>query len=210
MGLQLISPSWRKFSKLKQFFILAHMVRLNHAREAANNPSEATIAKRRSYANTISYLTPPAENAGLYKGLKQLSELISSYQSLKDTGRGPQIRDLVVGKVHSKIMEKPKGVANWKEHSRSRPTSHSDSSSNAEYRNTTTANAQVRTLAETVRLDAPTRLLNPKWYEGMMSSGYEGVREIEKRRIHLGSWFRPSWKPMDVGTGKLHRRTSRS
>ncbi|KAI3458755.1 hypothetical protein Pfo_015418 [Paulownia fortunei] len=40
---------------------------------AANNPSEATIAKRRSYANTISYLTPPAENAGLYKGLKQLS-----------------------------------------------------------------------------------------------------------------------------------------
>ena len=37
---------------------------------AANNPSEATIAKRRSYASTISYLTPPAENAGLYKGLK--------------------------------------------------------------------------------------------------------------------------------------------
>ncbi|KAK1291507.1 hypothetical protein QJS10_CPB17g01872 [Acorus calamus] len=102
---------------------------------AANNPSEATIAKRRSYANTISYLTPPAENAGLYKGLKQLAELISSYQSLKDTGRGPQIvssivstarqcnldkdvelpregeelsakeRDSVVGKVYSKIME---------------------------------------------------------------------------------------------------------
>ena len=102
---------------------------------AANNPSEATIAKRRSYANTISYLTPPAENAGLYKGLKQLSELIASYQSLKDTGRGQQIvssiistarqcnldkdvdlpdetaeipskeRDLVVGKVYSKIME---------------------------------------------------------------------------------------------------------
>ncbi|MEM1368611.1 MAG: magnesium chelatase subunit H, partial [Cyanobacteria bacterium P01_H01_bin.15] len=39
---------------------------------AANNPSEATIAKRRSYAETISYLTPPAENAGLYKGLKEL------------------------------------------------------------------------------------------------------------------------------------------
>lgn len=49
---------------------------------AANNPSEATIAKRRSYANTISYLTPPAENAGLYKGLKELKELISSYQVL--------------------------------------------------------------------------------------------------------------------------------
>ncbi|KAM3371509.1 hypothetical protein ACQJBY_018749 [Aegilops geniculata] len=102
---------------------------------AANNPSEATVAKRRSYANTISYLTPPAENAGLYKGLKQLSELIASYQSLKDTGRGNQIvssiistakqcnldkdvdlpdegeelpaneRDLVVGKVYGKLME---------------------------------------------------------------------------------------------------------
>jgi magnesium chelatase subunit H len=57
---------------------------------AANNPSEATIAKRRSYAATISYLTPPAENAGLYKGLKELSELIASYQTLKDTGRGVQ------------------------------------------------------------------------------------------------------------------------
>lgn len=58
---------------------------------AANNPSEATIAKRRSYANTISYLTPPAENAGLYKGLKELKELISSYQGLRETGRGQAI-----------------------------------------------------------------------------------------------------------------------
>eukprot|EP00197_Chlamydomonas_leiostraca_P005537 CAMPEP_0202865108 /NCGR_PEP_ID=MMETSP1391-20130828/5262_1 /ASSEMBLY_ACC=CAM_ASM_000867 /TAXON_ID=1034604 /ORGANISM="Chlamydomonas leiostraca, Strain SAG 11-49" /LENGTH=1401 /DNA_ID=CAMNT_0049544909 /DNA_START=11 /DNA_END=4216 /DNA_ORIENTATION=+ len=58
---------------------------------AANNPSEATIAKRRSYANTISYLTPPAENAGLYKGLKELKELIASYQTMRESGRGEQI-----------------------------------------------------------------------------------------------------------------------
>ncbi|MDJ0901770.1 MAG: magnesium chelatase subunit H [Xenococcus sp. MO_188.B8] len=63
---------------------------------AANNPSEATIAKRRGYASTISYLTPPAENAGLYKGLKELGELIGSYQSLKDSGRGIQIVDTVM------------------------------------------------------------------------------------------------------------------
>jgi|TARA_B110000003_G_scaffold14922_1_gene14611 magnesium chelatase subunit H len=63
---------------------------------AANNPSEATIAKRRSYANTISYLTPPAENAGLYKGLKELKELISSYQTLKDSGRGPSIVNTII------------------------------------------------------------------------------------------------------------------
>jgi magnesium chelatase subunit H len=63
---------------------------------AANNPSEATIAKRRGYAETISYLTPPAENAGLYKGLKELSELISSYQSQKDSGRAIQIVNAIV------------------------------------------------------------------------------------------------------------------
>ena len=63
---------------------------------AANNPSEATIAKRRSYAETISYLTPPAENAGLYKGLKELSELIGSYQSQKDSGRAIQIVNAIV------------------------------------------------------------------------------------------------------------------
>ena len=65
---------------------------------AANNPSEATIAKRRSYAETISYLTPPAENAGLYKGLQELSELIGSYQTLKDSGRGISIVNTIMDK----------------------------------------------------------------------------------------------------------------
>jgi magnesium chelatase subunit H len=50
---------------------------------AANNPSEATIAKRRGYAETISYLTPPAKMPGCTRGLKELSELIGSYQSQK-------------------------------------------------------------------------------------------------------------------------------
>jgi len=64
---------------------------------AANNPSEATIAKRRSYSATVSYLTPPAENAGLYKGLKELKELISSYQGLRENeGRGPAIVNSIV------------------------------------------------------------------------------------------------------------------
>jgi magnesium chelatase subunit H len=58
---------------------------------AANNPSEATIAKRRGYAATISYLTPPAENAGLYKGLKELGELVGSYQQLRRAAAGVQI-----------------------------------------------------------------------------------------------------------------------
>src|SRR6266571_82963 len=48
---------------------------------SVNNPSEGTIAKRRSYAEWISYLTPPIESAGLYKGLASLKELIGSYHA---------------------------------------------------------------------------------------------------------------------------------
>ncbi|WP_341524578.1 magnesium chelatase subunit H [Nostoc sp. UHCC 0302] len=73
---------------------------------AANNPSEATIAKRRSYAETISYLTPPAENAGLYKGLKELSELIASYQTLKDSGRGIPIVNSIMDKCRIVNLDK--------------------------------------------------------------------------------------------------------
>jgi hypothetical protein len=39
-----------------------------------------------------------------------------------------------------------------------------------------------------VRLDARTKMLNPKWYEGMLGSGYEGVREIQKRLTNTMGW----------------------
>ena len=48
--------------------------------------------------------------------------------------------------------------------------------------------AQVRSLSETVRLDARTKLLNPKFYEGMLNSGYEGAREITKRLRNTMGW----------------------
>ena len=73
---------------------------------AANNPSEATIAKRRGYAETISYLTPPAENAGLYKGLKELGDLIGSYQTLKDTGRGAAIVNSIIDQARICNLDK--------------------------------------------------------------------------------------------------------
>jgi magnesium chelatase subunit H len=47
---------------------------------SVNNPSEGTIARRRSYAGLVSYLTPPIQNAGLYKELSSLKELIDSYR----------------------------------------------------------------------------------------------------------------------------------
>src|SRR6266571_3565700 len=51
---------------------------------SVNNPSEGTIAKRRSYAELISYLTPPIENAGLYKGLAALKDSIMAYRTSTD------------------------------------------------------------------------------------------------------------------------------
>jgi len=47
---------------------------------SVNNPSEGSIAKRRSYAELISYLTPPIENAGLYRELAQLKETVMNYR----------------------------------------------------------------------------------------------------------------------------------
>jgi magnesium chelatase subunit H len=55
---------------------------------SVNNPSEGSIAKRRSYAELISYLTPPIENAGLYKDLSALKDLVMAYrQSTNETER---------------------------------------------------------------------------------------------------------------------------
>lgn len=48
---------------------------------AANNPSEAAIAKRRSGATTISYLTPSVTNAGLYKELSELKAIIGRWRA---------------------------------------------------------------------------------------------------------------------------------
>lgn len=49
---------------------------------AANNPSEATIAKRRSAATTISYLTPSVTKSGLYKDLSELKSMLERWRGL--------------------------------------------------------------------------------------------------------------------------------
>jgi magnesium chelatase subunit H len=47
---------------------------------SVNNPSEATIAKRRGAAILISYMVPPLQQAGLYKGLRALKDSLDSYR----------------------------------------------------------------------------------------------------------------------------------
>jgi len=51
---------------------------------SVNNPSEGSIARRRSYAELISYLTPPVEDAGVYRDLASLKELLLAYRQTSD------------------------------------------------------------------------------------------------------------------------------
>ena len=46
----------------------------------------------------------------------------------------------------------------------------------------------VRTLNEQVALETRTRMLNPKWTEGMLKHGYEGVRQIEVHLTNTMGW----------------------
>ena len=46
----------------------------------------------------------------------------------------------------------------------------------------------VRTLQEQVNLETRTRMLNPKWYEGQLKHGYEGVRNIETSITNTMGW----------------------
>jgi magnesium chelatase subunit H len=49
---------------------------------ASNNPSEATLAKRRSGAVTITHLTPPLAASGLYKGLAELKDSLTRWRAM--------------------------------------------------------------------------------------------------------------------------------
>ena len=64
---------------------------------AANNPSEASLAKRRSNAITITHLTPPLAQAGLYKGLIELKETLTRWRiSAADSNDLTDLETLIV------------------------------------------------------------------------------------------------------------------
>lgn len=52
----------------------------------------------------------------------------------------------------------------------------------------TRGEGRVRSLDEQVALETRTRMLNPKWYEGMLGHGYEGVRQIEAHLTNTVGW----------------------
>jgi len=69
---------------------------------AANNPSEGMIAKRRSNATLVSYITPPVTDAGLYKGLADLKALIDRWRA-----RAPGDAE---GDLHAMILDAAAGL----------------------------------------------------------------------------------------------------
>ena len=50
------------------------------------------------------------------------------------------------------------------------------------------ADAKVRSIEETVRLETRAKTLNPKWYEGMLRHGFRGVAEIESHVANTFGW----------------------
>jgi magnesium chelatase subunit H len=74
---------------------------------SVNNPSEGTIAKRRSYGELISYLTPPMDNAGLYKGLASLKEMILAYRQAADETDREQLYQAIEEQARSLNFELP-------------------------------------------------------------------------------------------------------
>ena len=80
---------------------------------SVNNPSEGAIAKRRSYAELISYLTPPIENAGLYRELATLKELVMSYrQSTNEPERERLFESIAEYSCQLNLNESAAGVNN--------------------------------------------------------------------------------------------------
>ena len=69
---------------------------------AANNPSEATIAKRRSAATLVSYLTPSVSEAGLYKGLTDIKTAIRQYNELesRNNDEGRELLALLIAQAN--------------------------------------------------------------------------------------------------------------
>jgi magnesium chelatase subunit H len=72
---------------------------------SVNNPSEGTIARRRSYAELISYLTPPVEDAGVYRDLASLKELLLAYRQTDDAREREHVYELIVTKAEALHFE---------------------------------------------------------------------------------------------------------
>ena len=103
-----------------------------------------------------------------------LADVQLTYQNLDSVELGVTTVDTyfdTLGGINSAVRRAKGGV--------STPVYISDQTSGA---------GTVRTLSEQVSLETRTRTLNPKWYEGMLEHGYEGVRQIEVHVTNTMGW----------------------
>ncbi|MFN2288568.1 MAG: magnesium chelatase subunit H [Chromatocurvus sp.] len=84
---------------------------------ASNNPSEGLIAKRRSAATLISYMTPPITQSDLYQGMLEVKASIDRWRSEQD--RGSVARDDLAALIQLQASELDLCPAEpvWNEHS---------------------------------------------------------------------------------------------
>ncbi|KUJ79815.1 magnesium chelatase subunit H [Ruegeria profundi] len=81
---------------------------------AANNPSEASLAKRRSCAVTVSHLTPPLSSAGLYKGLAELKDSLNRWRTLPpDATERTDLETLIADQAEAVDMDGTDPAALW-------------------------------------------------------------------------------------------------
>ena len=72
---------------------------------SVNNPSEGTIARRRSYAELISYLTPPVADAGLYRDLAAFKELLLAYRQSANERERALLYESIVAQADALHLE---------------------------------------------------------------------------------------------------------
>ena len=72
---------------------------------AANNPSEAMLAKRRSAATMVSYLTPPLAQAGLYKGLTELKASVERWRGATDAEERSDLAGIITDQCDALDIE---------------------------------------------------------------------------------------------------------
>ncbi|WP_299606355.1 magnesium chelatase subunit H [uncultured Tateyamaria sp.] len=81
---------------------------------AANNPSEASLAKRRSNAVTITHLTPPLAQSGLYKGLAELKDSLCRWREMEgDDPARPELEELIAEQAEAVDMGGTPAEALW-------------------------------------------------------------------------------------------------
>ncbi|MEL6466472.1 MAG: magnesium chelatase subunit H [Pseudomonadota bacterium] len=81
---------------------------------AANNPSEATLAKRRSNAVTVTHLTPPLATSGLYKGLAELKDSLTRWRATDaDDPARTELEELIAEQAEAVDMGGTPAEALW-------------------------------------------------------------------------------------------------